>query len=130
MAITTKVVRNPKVNGVYQASDKDLRINGNNPNSQHNVIITSIDKKRKTARVKTITSLETRRNGVWYFKNYKLYDVRNGNILIIPKSQLKSSRLSGINHNSKVISLKKLHYKQPNDRTKYPNRYNDLIHKK
>ena len=130
MAITTNVVRKPKVNGVYQVSDRDLRINGNNPNSQHNVIVTSIDKKRKTARVKTITSLEERRNGLWYFKNHKLFDVRNGRILIVPRNQLKSSRLSGINHNSKIVPLSKLHYKHPNDRTRYPKRYDSLIHRK
>ncbi len=130
MAITTEVVKKPKVNGVYQVSDKDLRINGNNPDSQHNVIVTSIDKKRKTARVKTITSLEKRRNGLWYFTNHKLYDVRNGKILVIPKNQLKSSRLSGINHDSKIVSLNQLHYKNPNDKTRFPKRYADLIHRK
>lgn len=130
MAITTRIVTNPKVNGVYQVSDRDLRINGNNPNSQHNVIVTSIDKKRKIARVKTITSLEKRDNGRYRFKNNKLYDVRNGNILVIPKNQLKSSRLSGINHNSKVVKLDKIHYKNDNDRTIFPKRYIKLIHRK
>lgn len=129
MPITTSIVRRPKVNGVYQAYDVDLRINLNNP-SQHDVIVTSIDKKRKTARVKTITSLEKRNNGQYRFKNNKLYDVRNGKILVVPRNQLKSSRLSGINHNSKIISLSKLHYKEPNDRTIFPKRYSKLIHKK
>lgn len=130
MDITTNVVRRPKVNGIYQVSDKDLKINGNNPNTQHNVIVISIDEKRKIARVKTITSLEGRRKGLWYFKNHKLFDVRNGWILIIPRNQLKSSRLSGINHNIKIVSLNKLHYKQPNDKTRYPKRYHELIHRK
>lgn len=130
MAITTKVVTNPKVDGVYQVSDVDLKIKTNKLDSQHNVIITSIDKKRKTARVKTITSLEERKNGAWYFKNRKLYDVRNGNIIVIPKNQLNSSRLSGINHNSKVVPLSKIHYKFPNDKTIFPKRYKSLIHKK
>lgn len=47
MAITTSIVRKPKVNGVYQVSDEDLRITSNNPDGQHDVIITSIDKKIK-----------------------------------------------------------------------------------
>lgn len=129
MAITTKQVKKPKVNGVYQAYDVDLKINLNNP-SQHDVIVTSIDTKRKIARVKTITSLEKRINGFWKFKNKKLYDVRNGNIIVIPKNQLKSSKLSGINHNSRTIKLSKLYYKEPNDKTIFPKRYSKLIHKK
>lgn len=134
MAITTNVVKNHKINGVYQVADKDLKINGNNPNSQHNIIITSIDKKHKTARVKTITSLESTTiiNGhrQRVFKNRKLADVRNGNILPIPKRQLRSKHYSGINHSTKIVSLNKIHYKQPNDRTIFPKRYNDLIHRK
>ena len=97
---------------------------------QGSILVISIDEKRKIARVKTITSLEGRRKGLWYFKNHKLFDVRNGWILIIPRNQLKSSRLSGINHNIKIVSLNKLHYKQPNDKTRYPKRYHELIHRK
>lgn len=130
MAITTPIVKKPKVNGVYQVSDKDLKINSSNPNSQHNVIITSINKKRKTARVKTITSLEKRIGNQYKFKNYKLNDVKKGNVIIVPRNQINTKLLSGINHNSKVVSLNKLHYKQPNDRTKFPKRYSGLIHKK
>ncbi|MCH5179930.1 MAG: hypothetical protein J1F32_01795 [Erysipelotrichales bacterium] len=130
MEITTDVVRNPKVNGVYQVSDIDLRINGNNPNSQHDVIITSIDKKRNIARVKTITSLESRHRNQYSFKNRKLDDVKNGNILLIPRNQLNSRLLSGINHKGITISLNKLHYKEPNDMTRFPKRYINLIKRK
>ena len=129
MAITTNKVDKPKVNGVYQAYDVDLKINLNNP-LQHNVIITSINKKRKSARVKTITSLEKKVGNQYRFKNRKLSDVKRGNILVIPRSQLKSKYLSGINHNGITISLNKLYYKEPNDRTCFPNRYHKLIHRK
>lgn len=130
MAITTKVVDHPKINGVYQVSDKDLKINGNNPDTQHDVVITSINRKRGTARVKTITSLEKRNRSSWAFKNHKLEDVRNGDILIIPKNKLRSRVLSGINHNSIEVSLKKIHYKEPYDRTMVPNRYKGLVKRK
>ncbi len=130
MAITTKVVERPKVNGVYQVSDKDLKINGNNPDSQHDVVITSINRKRGTARVKTVTSLVRRVGNQYKFKNHKLKDVTNGNILVIPRNKLNSRLLSGINHNSIEVSLKKLHYKEPYDRTMVPNRYKGLVKRK
>lgn len=130
MAITTSIVRKPKVNGVYQVSDEDLRIISNNPDCQHDVIITSIDKKRKRARVKTITSLERIKNNNWYFKNGKLNSVKNGNILPIPINQLRSRHYSGINHNAKIVPLNKIHYKEAYDRTRFPKRYHNLIHRK
>lgn len=129
MAIRTKKVKNPKVNGVYQVSDKDLKININNP-KQHNVIVMSINKKRGICNVKTITSLEDRKHGKFHFRNAQLYDVRNGNILVIPKNQLMSKKLSGINHNIITIKIDKLHYKKPGDKTKFPNRYKKLISRK
>lgn len=129
MAITTKKVKNPKVNGVYQVSDKDLKINKNNP-KQHNVIVMSINKKRGTCNVKTITSLEDHSDGKDYFRNGQLYNVRNGNILVVPKNQLMSKKLSGINHKIISIKLDKLHYKETKDKTRFPNRYYKLIHRK
>lgn len=129
MAITTRKVRNPKVNGVYQVSDVDLRINSRNP-KQHNVIVTSINKKNKTCRVKTVTSLEDEKDGKYFFRNRQLDNVRDGNILVIPKPQLGTKRLSGINHNGITVGLDKLHYKEPGDNTRFPNRYHNLIHKK
>lgn len=127
--ITTKVVKNVKVNGVYQVSNSDLKITTNHGN-QHDVIVCSVNKKRKTARVKTITSLETRFKGNYYFNNGKLSDLRNGNILLIPNTQLHSSHLSGINHNAKVVPLNKIYYKEPKDKTRFPKRYADLIKRK
>ena len=67
-SITTDVVKNVKVNGVYQASNDDLKIKTNH-GVKHDIIVCSINKKRKTARVKTITSLEVRKNDRWHFIN-------------------------------------------------------------
>ena len=128
--IKTPIVNKPKVNGVYQASDADLKIHTCDANEQHNVIVVSINKKRKTARVKTITSLEKRINNEYKFKNHKLSDVKNGNILLIPRTQMRSKLLSGINHHGITISLNKLHYKDPGDRTRFPMRYQKLIRRK
>ncbi len=127
--ITTKVVKNVKVNGVYQVSNSDLKIITNH-GTKHDVIVCSVNKKRKTARVKTITSLETRKNGISYFINGKLKDVKNGDILLVPANQLHSSHLSGINHNAKVVPLNKIYYKEPKDKTRFPKRYADLIKRK
>ena len=129
MAITTKKVKNPKINGIYQVNDLDLKINVNNP-KQHNVIVTSINKKRGICNVKTITSLEDRKKGKFYFRDGQLFNVRNGNILVIPKNQLGTKKLSGVNHQIITIKIDKLYYKEPNDKTRYPNRYHNLIHRK
>ena len=129
MAITTSKVYNPKVNGVYQVSDVDLKINLKNP-KQHNVIVTSINKKRGTCTVKTITSLEDRKEGKYFFRNGQLDAVKKGDILVISKAQLRTNKLSGINHKRITIKIDKLHYKEPNDLTRFPNRYHDLIHRK
>ena len=127
--IKTPVVKRVKINGVYQVHNDDLKISTNH-GYKHDVIVTSINKKRKSARVKTITSLERRHKNKWFFTNGKLDDVRNGSILLIPKVQLKSAHLSGINHKSITVPLKKIHYKENNDHTIFPNRYKNLIHNK
>lgn len=57
-------------------------------------------------------------------------DVKNGNILVIPRSKMHSRLLSGINHNGITISLDKLHYKEPNDNTVVPKRYEKLVRRK
>lgn len=127
--ISTPVVDKVKVNGIYQASNIDLGISTTH-GTKHDIVICSVDKKRKRARVKTITSLERFYNNNWYFKNGKLNSVRNGSLLVIPKTQLMTSHLSGIYHKSIFIPLNKIHYKEPGDRTRYPARYDKLIHRK
>ena len=135
MTITTNKVRKVKIFGVYQANDKILRIHNRNPNEQHNIIVTSIKRKNKTARVKTITSLErlsTDRYGNqrYTFMNHKLDDVRDGNILVIAQKLINTHHLSGINHRGITIKLNQIHYKEPNDNTRFPKRYKKLIIRK
>ncbi len=119
-----------KVNGIYQVYDKDLKINKVNNGDSHDIVVCSINKKNKTARIKTITSLEYKRNNNYLFKNYKLDYVKNGSILPIPKSFLKSKFFSGIDHRIKIVSLSKIFYKNSNDKTIFPKRYKNLIHRK
>lgn len=114
-------------NHIYRADAQDLGLT--NTNRSHDVIVTSVNKRKKTCRVKTITSLEYQdNNGEWKFINRKLSDVREGNILLIPKEQIKTHHLSGINHNSKTIKINKLYFTE--NETKFPRRYKHLIHKK
>lgn len=126
------IVRNPKVNGVYFAYDNHLKVGSRSSTNGHQVIVTSINKKSKTANVKTITSLEDydRRNHRWVFRQNKLNDVKKGNILVIPMNQIKTNHLSGVHHNTRKIKLNQLHYKNRKSRTKYPKRYSKLIHRK
>ena len=67
--IKTPVVKRVKINGVYQVHNDDLKISTNH-GYKHDVIVTSINKKRKSARVKTITSLERRHKNKWHFCAY------------------------------------------------------------
>ena len=127
--ISTPVVDKVKVNGIYQASNIDLGISTTH-GTKHDIVICSIDKKRKKARVKTITSLEKRNRNEWRFINGKLDNVRNGSLLVIPRNQLRTSHLSGIYHNAKIVPLNKIHYKEAYDRTRFPKRYHNLIHRK
>lgn len=128
MAITTSKVLKPKINGVYQV--KNTILGFGKPDGQHDVIVLSINKKRKKAKIKTITSLERRKNSKYYFKNGKLDWVRNGMVIVIPKTQLKSKYLSGIHHNSVIVPLSELYYKEENDKTRFPARYRKLIIRK
>lgn len=129
------IVKKPKVNAVYSVSNNDLgivTIHG----VDHNVVVTSINKKRGIAYVKTITSLENRvfdkysKKYVYKFINKKLTDVRNGNILVVPKNVMRTQHLSGIVHDIKIVPLSKLNYKHSNDTTVFPNRYKQLIKRK
>ena len=114
-------------NHIYRADAQDLGLT--NTIQPHDVIVLSVNKRRKTCKVKTITSLEYQdNNGQWKFINSKLTDVRDGNILPIPKDQIRTHHLSGINHDSKIIKTNKLYF--TNTGTKFPRRYKHLIAKK
>lgn len=122
----------PQVDGIYFATNYALKIGNKLPTNGHSIIVTSIDKQKKTARVKTITSLEDydRKRKKWFFRNSTLDDVRKGNILVIPQSQLKSSHLSGVHHSTKTISWDEIRPKSKKNQTRFPTRYKKLIHRK
>lgn len=123
---------NVKINGVYYAYDNHLKVGNKSPKSGHTILVTSINKKRKTARVKTITILGKYDSNKqkWIYKYDKIDDVCKGNILAIPINQLKSKNFSGIHHNSRTIKLDQIHYKNRTNKTIFPKRYSKLIHKK
>lgn len=119
-----------KVNGIYYVTNRTLNIRGRSNNylpGGHSVIVTSINRKRGTARVKTITSVVNHEN-VNEFNNRKLNDVSSGNLLIIPIRSLNSRHLSAVNHKSITVKLDKLY--ESHSRLKYPKRYDRLIHRK
>ena len=77
-----------KKDKIYRANNEDLNIryrNGELVPGWHDLIIVSVNKRTKNCKVKTITSLEKEVNRRLYFKNNKLDDVRDGNIIVIPK---------------------------------------------
>ncbi len=124
-------IKRIKKNGIYYASNEDLKIRDSQGNiipGGHSVIVTSVNKQKGTCRIKTITSLEEKRDGKIRFKPDKLKKVRDGDILVIPKKQLNSRHLSGVSHDSKTIKSSKL--TKSKSSMKYPKRYDKLIHKK
>lgn len=122
---------NPKVNGIYYVFNDKMKIYSDNGkrilHGGHNVIVTSINRKNNTARVKTITSLVEKNNDK-KFNNKRFEDVENGTILVLPKNILNSKVLSGINHNTQVVKISDI--KSSDRGFKYPQRYSKLIHRK
>jgi len=127
-----KKVEKPKVNGVYFAFDDALKVANNSPKSGHTIIVTSINKKRKTANVKTITTIgkydDEKKS--WFYNFSKVDELRKGNILAIPYKELKAKNFSGIHHDSRTIKLDQIYYKTRNNTTRFPARYSKLIHRK
>lgn len=120
-----------KVNGVYYANNKDLKLKypSGTPIKKggHGVIITAINPKRKTAQVKTITSLIDKDHPST-FKRKMVEKIDSGQILPIPKKDLNSKHLSGIVQKPITIPLSKLG--KSSCSFKYPKRYDKLIHRK
>ena len=125
------IVRNPKVNGIYYVYNRNLGIKDSNgrklTSGGHSVIVTSINKKKGTARVKTITSV-IQHNDTTKFNNTKLSDVEKGNLLIIPNKKLGAIHLSAISHEGHTINLNNLLTSTMG--FKFPNRYKNLINRK
>ena len=118
-------------NKIYRADAQDLGLT--NTNKPHDVIVLSINKRRKTCKVKTITSLERlstykNSNQKYTFMNDKLDVVRDGNILVIPQKLINTHHLSGINHKELTIKTNKMYLTTSG--AKFPRRFKHLINKK
>lgn len=115
----------PAKRQIVWISNKDLGID--RPGG-HSCVVTSVNRKRRTARVKTITSLEHLFNGVmkWDFKS--LSKARKGELLPIPKDALRSHHYSGIDHRAKTVRWTDI--RQNTKSYRYPMRYDKLIMRK
>lgn len=120
-----------KVNGVYYAKNNDLKIKRTDGRTMktggHGVIVTSINPKRKTAQVKTITSIVNSKDNS-KLKDYMIEKIDSGKVLPIPRKDLNSKHLSGIVQKPITIPLSKLGKSSCGFR--YPKRYDKLIHRK
>lgn len=114
------------LNGIYRADAKDLGLK--NTKKPHDVIVVSINARKKTCNVKTITSLEEECKGQMVFKNHKLSKVRNGEIIVIPRKNLNTKRLCGVYTKPITIKISKLYLSTTG--TTFPRRYKHLIIKK
>lgn len=122
---------NPKVNEIYYVSNADLKIKNSKGAAipgGHNVIVTSVDTKRKTCRVKTITSLEHKTTDGYRYDFQALNQAKAGKILPIPIKELNSKHYSGITQNPITIKISNLNKSRIG--MKYPKKYDKLIHKK
>lgn len=119
------------VGEVYHADNRDLNIwneNGKIRRGSHDVIVVSVNKRKNTCKVKTITSLERKYDGKNVFIEKKLPNVRNGKILVIPIKDIHTKHLSGIYHDEKEIKVDKLY--KSNSGVVFPRRYKYLVYKK
>ena len=111
---------------IYRVSDKDLNIPSRRKDSSHDVVLVYYNRFNKRCLVKTISSLEQyNKEGNLEFKPNKLDAVRNGEIIVIPKTQLKTRFLSGIYY--KPISI---HYKdlvKTHTESTFPKKYKKVI---
>lgn len=110
-------------NRVYRADAKDLCLK--NTNKPHDIIVISINKRSNKCKVKTIV-----KNGVskQVFINNKLDDVRDGKIIVIPKKDINTNHLSGVNKKVLTIKTNKMYLNTKG--VKFPRRYKYIINKK
>lgn len=121
----------PKIDHIYYVSNEALKIkkkDGTALPGGHDVIVMSVNKKRNTARVKTITSLEHETKLGMRYDFDALSAAKKGELLPIPINELHSQHYSGIDHRTKTVPISKLnvHYKK----YRFPKRYKKLIHRK
>ena len=111
------------LNGVYRADARDLGLK--NTKQPHDVIVISINYRKKTCQVKTITSLEEEYKGKMVFQNRKLDKVRNGEIIVIPQNDFNTHKLCGVNNKLITIKISKLYLSTTG--TTFPRRFKQLI---
>ena len=115
-------------NKIYRADAHDLGLT--NTTKPHDVIVVAVNKRKRTCKVKTITSLEKTiidkyGNRKKTFMNHKLDDVRDGKILVIPKKEINTHHLSGVHNDVITIKMNKLYLSTTG--TKFPRRFKNLI---
>lgn len=120
------------LHGSYYATDKDLGIESEV--GGHDVFVIKFNKKRNRVKVKTVTSIERKdlENGQRVFKknkkNFNYPDaIHKGQIIVMPKRDLNTSRLSGVNNKGIWINKNKLMVSKFN--LKYPKRFHGIIGK-
>lgn len=123
-------LRYARKNKIYRIDARDLGLT--HTNKPHDVIVLSINKRSKKCKVKTITSLEKTiiKNGVRknVFKNNKLNDVKNGNIIVIPIKDINTHHLSGVNNKVFTVKTNKMYLSTTG--SKFPRRFKHIITKK
>ena len=87
------------LNQAYYVSNKKLKLSDNVPG--HQVLVTKISKNKKKVKVKTLTSLESpsKPGEKRKFKSTKrdlVEDLHEGRIIVIPKKDLNTPKLTGI----------------------------------
>ena len=93
----------------------------------HECFVVKISKKLKKSKVVTITSLETYKPKAndFVFKNRKLNDLKCGNIIPIPLSEINTPLYSGIF--VKGIWVKNINIEKSNKNYKFPRKYKNIL---
>lgn len=125
------------MNKVYNVKDCDMNI-GTSKNGSHSVVLTSIDRKKGTCIVNTISSLErynkinkngkTILQGTGKLKKDYCSEINSGSIIPIRSKDINSKLLTGIYTEPLLIDIISLCNDSRN--FKYPTAYEKVIRKK
>lgn len=123
-------MRKINLNSAYYVSNEKLNLNDDVPG--HQVIVTRLSRNRKKAEVKTLTSLESpsKPGEKRKFKSTKkdlVEDLHEGRIIVVPKKDLNTPKLTGIFTKGIWIDTKDL--QENRYPTKISKRYKKLIKK-
>ena len=121
-----------RLHGCYYVKDIDLGLE--TETFGHDVFVVRFSKNKKRVKVKTITSIERNgtENGNRVFKKNKksinyVELIHKGDIIVIPKNDMNTERLSGIYNKGIWVDKSKLMTSKYN--IKYPKRYDNIIGK-